>query len=213
MVVAGTCGALIGYERTSRQKEAGLKTHFLVAIGSCLIMLVSQHGFSDVNDVKGISLDPSRIAAQVVSGIGFLGAGTIIVQRQAVRGLTTAAGLWTTSGIGLAVGGGMYEIAFGATALVLIALELLSRVTVFVPKTVRLTILVEDNSTGIRGIMEAIERAGIKVSNYHINFIRPSENKHLTIEMMVKKLSCSPVLLADIQSLSSVKSVALNEPS
>ena len=89
-------------------------------------MIVSQHGFSEILDQPGISLDPSRIASQVVTGIGFIGAGTIILHKQIVRGLTTAAGIWTTSGIGLAIGAGMYGLGISATVLTLIGLELLS---------------------------------------------------------------------------------------
>lgn len=90
--VAGLLGAIIGIEREIRSKEAGLKTHFLVAVGSALIMVVSKYAFSDIMNEDHMALDPSRIAAQVVSGVGFLGAGTIIIQKQAVKGLTTAAG-------------------------------------------------------------------------------------------------------------------------
>lgn len=126
LFVAGLLGAAIGLEREYRAKEAGYRTHFLVALGSALIMIVSQHGFYDVLCLPGIGLDPSRIAAQVVTGIGFIGAGTIILNKQIVRGLTTAAGIWATSGIGLAVGAGMYWLAVSATLLTLAGLELLS---------------------------------------------------------------------------------------
>ncbi|WP_300728271.1 MgtC/SapB family protein [uncultured Bacteroides sp.] len=124
--VAGIMGILIGLEREYRAKEAGYRTHFLVALGSSLLMIVSQYGFEDVLETDLIRLDPSRIAAQVVTGIGFIGAGTIILQKQIVRGLTTAAGIWATSGIGLAIGAGMYAIGIAATFLVLLGLELLS---------------------------------------------------------------------------------------
>ena len=123
LIVAGVLGGIIGWDREYRAKEAGLRTHFLVAIGSALLMIVSQHGFTDVLGKPGIGLDPSRVAAQVVSGIGFIGAGTILIQKQFVRGLTTAAGLWATSGIGLAVGGGMYWIGVSAMVFTLIGLE------------------------------------------------------------------------------------------
>lgn len=94
LFLAGILGAVIGLEREYRAKEAGFRTHFLVSLGSALIMIVSQYGFEGVLGENGIGLDPSRVAAQVVSGIGFIGAGTIIIQRQFVRGLTTAAGIW-----------------------------------------------------------------------------------------------------------------------
>ena len=126
LLVAGVLGAIVGLERESRAKEAGYRTHFLVALGSALIMIVSQYGFTDFVGLSGYKIDPSRIAAQVVSGIGFIGAGTIIFQKQIVRGLTTAAGIWTTSGIGMAVGAGMYGLGIGATVLTLIGLEVLT---------------------------------------------------------------------------------------
>ena len=119
LVVAMILGALIGTERELRAKNAGFRTHFLVALGSALFCIVSQFGFPE-----GLR-DSSRVAAQVVSGIGFLGAGTIILQRSKVRGLTTAAGLWVTAAIGLACGTGLYLIATITTLLALLGLELL----------------------------------------------------------------------------------------
>ena len=103
LLVAGILGAIIGLDREYRAKEAGYRTHFLVSLGSALIMIVSQYGFQEIIKESSVTLDPSRVAAQVVSGIGFIGAGTIIFQKQIVRGLTTAAGIWATAGIGLAV--------------------------------------------------------------------------------------------------------------
>ena len=127
LVVAGILGVLRGLEREYRAKEAGYRTHFLVAVGSALLMIVSQHGFDSMLGKEGVGLDPSRIAAQIVTGIGFIGAGTIILNRQIVRGLTTAAGIWATAGIGMCAGAGMYALAISATVLTLIGLELLSR--------------------------------------------------------------------------------------
>ena len=127
LCVAGLCGTVIGLDREYRVKDAGFRTHFLVALGSALMMIVSQYGFEGfLATHDGLRLDPSRIAAQVVSGIGFIGAGTIIIHRQLVRGLTTAASLWATAGIGLAAGGHMYIVAGAATLLTLFALEVLT---------------------------------------------------------------------------------------
>lgn len=127
LCVAGLCGTIIGLDREYRVKDAGFRTHFLVAMGSALIMVVSQYGFEDfLATHDGFRLDPSRIAAQVVSGIGFIGAGTIIIHRQLVRGLTTAASLWATAGIGLAAGAHLYIVAGAATLLTLFGLEALS---------------------------------------------------------------------------------------
>ena len=117
LVLAALFGALIGVEREYRSKVAGLRTHLLVSIGSALMMLLSQYGF-------GGQGDPARVAAQIVSGIGFIGAGAIMMdRRQSVHGLTTAAGIWVSSGIGMTVAAGMYVLSAVATALSLIGLE------------------------------------------------------------------------------------------
>lgn len=107
---------LIGAERAIQQKSAGLRTHTLVGVGSALFMEVSQHGFNSVLGLDGVSFDPSRVAAQIVSGIGFIGGGLIFVRRDAVRGLTTAATVWLTCAIGMACGGGLPLLAIAATA-------------------------------------------------------------------------------------------------
>ncbi|KAB8038616.1 MgtC/SapB family protein [Janthinobacterium aquaticum] len=114
-------GSAIGYERERLAWVAGLRTHMLVCVGSTLIMIVSAYGFSDVLSER-VTLDPSRMAAQVVSGIGFLGAGAILARGEIVRGLTTAASVWSVAGIGLAVGGGLYTPAVAATIIILIIL-------------------------------------------------------------------------------------------
>lgn len=103
--------ACIGLEREIRQKNAGLRTHTLVGLGAALFMLVSKYGFSDVIEAQRIVLDPSRMAAQIVSGIGFIGAGLIFVRRDSVRGLTTAASVWVTAAIGSAAGAGLPVLA------------------------------------------------------------------------------------------------------
>lgn len=128
LLAAGLLGTVVGLDREYRAKDAGFRTHFLVSLGSALFMIVSKYGFTDILGNPGVGLDPSRIAAQVVSGIGFIGAGTIIFHRQIVRGLTTAASLWATAGIGMASGAGMLGLAAAATVLTLIGLEALSPV-------------------------------------------------------------------------------------
>ncbi|HAT1684938.1 TPA: MgtC/SapB family protein [Klebsiella oxytoca] len=123
IALAGLLGGLIGLERQLRAKEAGLRTHILVGMGSAMFMIVSKYGFGDILTESHVALDPSRIAAQVVSGMGFLGAGTIIIQKQIVKGLTTAAGMWVTAAIGLVIGSGLYEIGIYGAFLTLIVLE------------------------------------------------------------------------------------------
>lgn len=124
LVVACLCGAAIGFERSKRFKGAGLRTHIIVCCGAALMMIVSKYSFVDLVDLLGGTYDgtkgadPSRIASQVVNGISFLGAGVIFKHGSSIRGLTTAAGVWTTAGIGLAIGAGMYPVAIFATILV-----------------------------------------------------------------------------------------------
>ena len=123
LVLASAFGALIGLERERKDITAGMRTHMMVCVGSCLIMLVSGYGFHDLLSHDKIRLDPSRVASQVVSGIGFIGAGTILfLQRGVIRGLTTASGLWTVAAIGLATGGGMYFAAAATTVIAIIIL-------------------------------------------------------------------------------------------
>ncbi len=118
LALAAALGSVIGLERERLLWAAGLRTHMLVCTGACLFMLVSAFGFRDVAGQSHVVLDPSRVAAQVVSGIGFLGAGTILLRGEMVKGLTTAASLWAVAAIGLASGGGLYVPALAATAIV-----------------------------------------------------------------------------------------------
>ena len=122
LVTAAALGSLIGFERERLLWAAGIRTHMLVCVGSCLIMIVSQYGFANVLAQQNVVLDPSRIAAQVVSGIGFLGAGAILARGEIVKGLTTAASIWTVAAVGLAVGGGLYLAAGASTVIILIIL-------------------------------------------------------------------------------------------
>jgi putative Mg2+ transporter-C (MgtC) family protein len=122
LVTATALTGLVGLDRERQRSAAGLRTHALVGMASCLFMIASAFGFADVLGAPNIGLDPSRIAAQIVTGIGFLGAGTIIAHGDAVRGLTTAASIWTVAAIGLAVGCGMYRAAVLGTALTIILL-------------------------------------------------------------------------------------------
>jgi putative Mg2+ transporter-C (MgtC) family protein len=120
--IAALLGSLIGADRERLAWAAGLRTHMLVSVGACLFMIVSAFGFADILGAKDVVLDPSRIAAQVVSGIGFLGAGSILMRGEVVRGLTTAASLWSVAAVGLAVGGGLYIEAVAATVIILVIL-------------------------------------------------------------------------------------------
>ncbi|CAE6772299.1 MgtC/SapB family protein [Paraburkholderia sp. SEWSISQ10-3 4] len=169
LVLAALLGSVIGFERERLNWAAGLRTHMLVCVGSSLIMLVSAFGFADVLGEKNVVLDPSRVAAQVVSGIGFLGAGSILLRGEIVRGLTTAASLWSVAGIGLAVGGGMYTAAIGATIIILIILvgvKPLERRFISVKQQRNITLLVERGSVSLDSVHNALGTGSVRVKQF-----------------------------------------------
>ena len=125
IVLAAALGALVGLERSKRQKEAGVRTHCIIACTSALFMILSKYAFMDLVDISGIrGADPARIAAQVVSGISFLGAGVIFKNGNSIRGLTTAAGMWGTAAVGMAIGAGMYWVGL-IEAAILVAIQII----------------------------------------------------------------------------------------
>ena len=168
LVLAALFGTIIGLDREYREKEAGFRTHFLVSLGSALMMIVSQYGFSEILTHDGVSLDPSRIAAQVVSGIGFIGAGTIIFNHQIVRGLTTAASLWATAGIGLTAGAGMSWLALAAKILTLVALEGLSLVFRSLGSRRMVVVFSASDRAGVADTLDRIRTDGYMVVSYEV---------------------------------------------
>jgi len=162
LVVAGLLGGAIGMERAFRSKEAGVRTHFIVALGSALFMVISQFAFTG-------RFDAARVAAQVVSGIGFIGAGVIIFQKNAVRGVTTAAGLWVAAGIGLACGAGMFDLAAAAAVLTVICLEAMHFVTKRHGERA-VEVKVRPVSGGeVGAILEKLQGLGIDVESFSIS--------------------------------------------
>lgn len=182
IALAGLLGALIGVERQLRAKEAGLRTHILVCIGSAMFMLVSKYGFADLL-VQGhnIALDPSRISAQVVSGIGFLGAGTIMLNKQFVRGLTTAAGLWVTAAIGLIIGSGMYAIGIYGTLMTLLVLEGVRQLSRRLMGQ-RYIIMLSLTPASIDGVMAALRKLHIRIVR---SSVTRNENKDCRMSLEV----------------------------
>ena len=206
LLVAGALGAAIGVDREYRAKEAGFRTHFLVALGSALFMLVSKYGFEDLLGKEGIGLDPSRIASQVVTGIGFLGAGTIIIQKLFVRGLTTAAGVWVTAAIGLAVGAGQYWLGVSATALTLIGLEGLGYIfREFSQRTINLTFTVPD-ARALQLVMDEIERKHHTIAFFStdINEQNGGKSFRVTLAVRTRKLDDEVQLIQFLQNLPGV---------
>ena len=201
LFVAGLMGVLIGLEREYRAKEAGYRTHFLVALGSALLMIVSQYGFMDVlekylrfagysvNRVMNIT-DVGHLtsdADEVVSGIGFIGAGTIILlQKQVVRGLTTAAGVWTTAGIGLAVGSGMYMIGILATFLVLAGLEVLSYCFKSIGMRSMIIELTAENSEALKALSGKFSSENFQITSYEMNKVYENNHEAYRITMVIR---------------------------
>lgn len=169
LLMAALLGSVVGFERERLNWAAGLRTHMLVSVGACLMMLVSAFGFADVLGDKNVVLDPSRVAAQVVSGIGFLGAGSILLRGEVVRGLTTAASLWSVAGVGLAVGGGMYTAAIGATVIILTilaGLKPIERRFISVRQQRNIQLLAERASVSLDTVHQALGSGSVRVKQF-----------------------------------------------
>lgn len=188
VVLAAFCGAAIGYERKSRGKGAGIRTHLIVALASALMMVVSKYGFSDAAKIAfgeaDFRHDPSRIASQIVTGVGFLGAGMIYFNRKAVRGLTTAAGVWATCGIGMALGSGMYFMGI-STAVLIIAFQMLLHRNfkiLYVPNEEHCIFTIEDSAEAIDALQKLLGEYDIHIEEMEFKRI---ENSLINIEMSV----------------------------
>lgn len=180
LIVAMILGGIVGLEREYRAKDAGFRTHFLVAIGSALFTLISMYGFAD-----GVK-DTSRVAAQVVSGIGFLGAGIIVFQRNVIRGLTTAAGLWVTAAIGMACGVGQFYMAVLVTLLILIGLEVLNR---FIPHIGSSSVQLSFSSPSRKDVADAImniRKIVVDVISYEIKNKESDKGEYYKVQMEVR---------------------------
>lgn len=175
LFVACILGGAIGFERKNRNKGAGMRTHALVCLGAALIMVVSKYGFTDIPNY-----DASRVAAQVVSGIGFLGAGIIFVRNNSISGLTTAAGIWVTSGVGLSIGAGQYFLATASTVLMIAVQIVLHNITFLAKEPYRsgLKVTVAGSQSGAERIEEMLKREKIDIA-----ILKISKKKKDEIEM------------------------------
>lgn len=202
ILIASLMGGLIGLEREYRAKEAGFRTHFLVGLGSALFMILSQYGFDSLLDGSpNVSVDPSRIASQVVTGIGFIGAGIIIFQKNVIRGLTTAAGLWVTSAIGMTCGAGLYMLATATTVLVLICLEVLNMILQrFGTRNISVTFTSPSKDT-IRKVLARMKEEGIEIYSYNMKdaSVRATNNFEVSMELKMKRFQYE-VRMFDIMS-------------
>ena len=211
LALAAVLGGLIGVERELREREAGLRTHLLVSLGSALFTISSAYGFHAflASGQSVVRADPTRIAAQIVTGIGFLGAGAIIRQGLSVRGLTTAATLWVVAAVGLAAGAGYYSAAVISTALVLIALYPLRIVAYrilrrFRPEDGRLLVeLPAGHSPG--EVIDEVERAGARIDSIEVS--QEGERRRLEFDLALPRGVGAPGLVGRIADVASVADV------
>ncbi len=214
IAIAALCGGLVGIERERKEWAAGLRTHMMVCVGSCLAMIVSTYGFEEVRGTEHVSVDPSRVAAQVVSGIGFIGAGTILFLRnEIIRGLTTAAGLWTVSAVGLAAGGGMYFAAFVTTLTILFILMGLKPIgkIFFKPNHHQvIKVKAEAGQELFTTLQQILQDKGVMISYVSTE----KKSKDVVIYLKIKPLNAEQDMLSliqQIQLLPAVKDIVWHE--
>jgi putative Mg2+ transporter-C (MgtC) family protein len=218
LLLAAFLGSLIGLERERLLWAAGLRTHMLVCVGACLITIVSAFGFSDILGTPHVTLDPSRIAAQIVSGIGFLGAGAILLRGDIIRGLTTAASIWAVAGIGLAVGSGLTLAAVFTTVLILVILvaikPLKEKFKEKAGNTHILNLTVKHGQMSMSVVQQAIQDRTHYIKQFIIEPSGVPEYDHVTIKLAIvnkitlieisqelKKLPCVTDLIEDKEQM------------
>jgi putative Mg2+ transporter-C (MgtC) family protein len=208
LILAAALSGAIGFEREFHGRAAGFRTHILLCIGSCLVMLTSMHIF-DIYYTK-VAVDPARIAAGVITGIGFLGAGAIMHFKSSVRGLTTAASLWVVAGLGLAVGSGLYLGAIATTILTIITLFIFSRLEhAMIRKDWYKSMLIEakDGLEQLKAIREIIEEGRAEITDFEVDRARDGVNMALKLGLKLHSHRTSDQLIADIGNLEGVKHV------
>lgn len=185
VLVASFLGSLIGYERKNRDKSAGMRTHAIVCLGAALLMIVSKYCFNDV-----VKYDASRVAAQVVSGVGFLGTGMIFVKNNMVSGLTTAAGIWTTAGIGMAVGAGAYFLGISVGSVVVLLQILLHRVSFMFVEPVRgcIKITTDHYEELMQDIKEELWEKKIKLLRWKISKAKTNVKLELVLSFQSSEI-------------------------
>ncbi|WP_112248463.1 MgtC/SapB family protein [Kribbella monticola] len=213
LLIAFVLSMLIGVERQIRQKSAGVRTHTLVGTGAAVFTLVSGFGFANVLGSE-VNLDPSRIAAQVVSGVGFLGAGVIFMRRDVVRGLTTAATIWMTAAIGMACGAGMPILAVAATVLHLVAVGPFTRLTRHLPSPDRrkiVTVRYLDGAGVLREILHTASAMGFEVSVLGTEVQREAGRRQVRAGMRFTGRAPLQTLVLALDELEGVTGVRLRD--
>lgn len=205
LFLAAFLGGLIGWEREKNLHPAGLRTHILVSVGSALVMLISIYGFAPFMSEPKVTFDPSRLSAQVISGIGFLGAGTIIRQGLTISGLTTAASLWVVAGIGLSVGAGFLFAAAFTTFLVFLSLNLLNHWEEKLIKKKRQTIrlIFREIPEDLVAISALLDRYQVKLRSFKLE---EEKNTHL-VTITIKEESVPLALYEELYKLAGVEKI------
>lgn len=214
--VAAILGSLIGLERQRLDKAAGLRTHMLVCVSSALVMIVSAYGFGQVIQPGRVVLDPSRVAAQVVSGIGFLGAGSIVVRGQSVHGLTTAASVWAVAAIGLAAGGALYLAATAGTVIMLVILAIIKPLEDRMPghehgERHPLAITIAEPFE-IEAITSRFHAAGVEVFGFRIRDGEMADEREITFTCGAAPESAVSRLADELKGLSGMREVVVGRP-
>lgn len=213
LLLAALLSGFVGIEREIKKHPAGFRTHLLVGVGSCLMMLLSLYGFEPYLDQhSNIRFDPARIPSYVISGIGFLGAGTILVKGATVRGLTTAASIWVVAGLGLIVGIGMYGPAILATALVLLSLIFLNKfeaIFLKVSKHQLIHIIVEQNDHCLSDVIKKIESHSIQINQFHLKTIQGKKKLRFqyTFDIELKKQEDKAHLFEELVNIKGVQNI------
>ena len=208
LVLSAVLSGIVGFEREFHGRAAGFRTHILLCVGSTLIMLTSIHIF-DVYSSR-VPIDPARLAAGVVTGIGFLGAGTIMRYKASVRGLTTATSLWVVAGIGLAVGSGLYFGSIFTTIIAVVALMFFSKLEhVMIRKDWYKTIIIEtkDGVEQLKKIREALSEYGSEINDFEVDRSEDGMNMILKFDLKLSTNKHNVQLIHDIARLEGVKSV------
>jgi putative Mg2+ transporter-C (MgtC) family protein len=218
LIVALVLSSAIGVERELRQKSAGLRTHTLVGLGAALFMLISKYGFYDVVSPGHVVLDPSRVAAQIVSGIGFIGGGLIFVRRDMVRGLTTAAAVWLTAAVGAAAGAGMLALAAGVTAMHFLVIYGYTPVVQRLPQgrgRNLLCIRYRHGSGALRRALEICTEAGFAVGELSIDHDRDGQaaGREVSVSLELQGRGHLAELVAALEDLDGVVGVGAGDTS
>ena len=198
LFVAVVCGALIGIERTHRSKGAGIRTHILVALGAALFVIVSKYGFDDYLYIEDTGVDISRVASNIVSGVSFLGAGIIFLRGDSVHGLTTAAGIWVTAAIGLALGSGLYVLGVVGTVFIILVQYVMHRGLILEmgnTVTSKIVVSMEDDPTQFAQLQQMLKQRKIEIFSSHIKRHKDGSLTYTLDVRMPQNISAKDLLM------------------